>query len=118
VRIYFAGPLFTPYERAYIDECAARLRSDGHDVFVPHEHELATRETSPDAIFAKDIGGLGRAEAAAWSRRSTRCSSWWRPGPEPAEPAPPAAPGEGLPQKTPVAVNPGLAGQEERCSIS
>ncbi len=41
MRIYFAGPLFTPYERGYIDECAAQLRADGFEVFVPHEHELA-----------------------------------------------------------------------------
>ena len=42
LRIYFAGPLFTPYERSFIDECAAALRADGFEVFVPHEHELAT----------------------------------------------------------------------------
>ena len=29
MRVYFAGPLFTPYERSYIDECVARLRSAG-----------------------------------------------------------------------------------------
>ena len=39
MRIYLAGPLFTPYERRYIDECASILRADGFDVFVPHEHE-------------------------------------------------------------------------------
>jgi nucleoside 2-deoxyribosyltransferase len=63
VKIYFAGPLFTPYERGYIDECAARLRGDGFEVFVPHEHELAQAETRPDWIFAKDMDGLGPADA-------------------------------------------------------
>jgi nucleoside 2-deoxyribosyltransferase len=63
VKIYFAGPLFTPYERDFIDECAARLRADGFEVFVPHEHELAQAETKPDWIFAKDMAGLGPAEA-------------------------------------------------------
>jgi nucleoside 2-deoxyribosyltransferase len=63
VKIYFAGPLFTPYERGYIDECAVRLRADGFEVFVPHEHELAQAETKPDWIFAKDMAGLGPAEA-------------------------------------------------------
>jgi nucleoside 2-deoxyribosyltransferase len=63
MRIYFAGPLFTPYERGYIDECAARLRADGFDVFVPHEHELAQSETTPEWIFAKDLEGLGPADA-------------------------------------------------------
>ena len=28
MKIYFAGPLFTPYERSFIDECAAALRAD------------------------------------------------------------------------------------------
>ena len=63
MRIYFAGPLFTPYERGFIDECAARLRGEGHDVFVPHEHELALKRTSPATIFAKDWDGLAGADA-------------------------------------------------------
>jgi hypothetical protein len=64
VRIYFAGPLFTPYERSYIDECAALLRADGFDVFVPHEHELALGDAvSPAEIFAKDRPGIETANA-------------------------------------------------------
>ena len=63
MKIYFAGPLFTPYERAYIDECAGQLRADGFDVFVPHEHELAQSDTTGTVIFAKDMGGLGPADA-------------------------------------------------------
>jgi nucleoside 2-deoxyribosyltransferase len=63
VRIYFAGPLFTPYERGFIDECAARLRGEGFDVFVPHEHELAQTDTTPAWIFEKDMQGLGPADA-------------------------------------------------------
>jgi nucleoside 2-deoxyribosyltransferase len=63
LRIYFAGPLFTPYERGYIDECAAALRADGFEVFVPHEHELAQSDTIPGWIFSKDMDGLGPANA-------------------------------------------------------
>ncbi|MEW6227233.1 MAG: nucleoside 2-deoxyribosyltransferase [Bacillota bacterium] len=37
IRIYFAGPLFTTYERKFIDECTAKLRAEGFEVFVPHE---------------------------------------------------------------------------------
>ena len=37
IRIYFAGALFTSYERRFIDECAAKLRKEGFQVFVPHE---------------------------------------------------------------------------------
>jgi nucleoside 2-deoxyribosyltransferase len=40
MKIYFAGPLFTPYERSYIDQCAKRMRDAGMEVFVPHEIAL------------------------------------------------------------------------------
>jgi len=64
MKIYFAGPLFTPYERGFIDECAAQLRAAGLDVFVPHEHELALDGTvTAERIFAKDWTGLTEANA-------------------------------------------------------
>jgi len=63
VWVYFAGPLFTPYERSFIDECAARLRADGIDVFVPHENARAAGDTSAATIFAKDWRGLAEADA-------------------------------------------------------
>jgi hypothetical protein len=63
VRVYLAGPLFTPYERSFIDECAARLRADGIDVFVPHENTLAAGDTSASTIFTKDWQGLSDADA-------------------------------------------------------
>ena len=63
MRIYLAGPLFTPYERSYLDECAARLRADGFEVFVPHEHALALADTAADVIFTKDWDGLHAADA-------------------------------------------------------
>ena len=63
MRVYFAGPLFTPYERSFIDECASRLRAEGIDVFVPHENALADGDTSAAAIFAKDWQGLSEADA-------------------------------------------------------
>ena len=64
MKIYFAGPLFTPAERGFIDECAAQLRAAGFDVFVPHEHELALDGTvTAERIFAKDWGALSEADA-------------------------------------------------------
>ena len=63
MRVYFAGPLFTPYERSYIDGCAARLRAEGIEVFVPHENALAAGDTSAATIFAKDWKGLSEANA-------------------------------------------------------
>ena len=64
LRIYFAGPLFTPYERSFIDECAGALRADGFEVFVPHEHELATDlDVTAAWIFAQDRPAIERADA-------------------------------------------------------
>lgn len=63
MRVYFAGPLFTPYERSFIDGCASRLRAEGIDVFVPHENVLASGDTSPATIFEKDWNGLSESDA-------------------------------------------------------
>jgi nucleoside 2-deoxyribosyltransferase len=63
VWVYFAGPLFTTYERSFIDECAARLRAEGIEVFVPHENALAAGDTSAATIFQKDWDGLAHANA-------------------------------------------------------
>ena len=63
--VYLAGPLFTPYERGYIDECAAALRAGGFEVFVPHENVLATAESglTADYVFQVDLQGLVDADA-------------------------------------------------------
>jgi nucleoside 2-deoxyribosyltransferase len=63
VRVYFAGPLFTPYERRFIDECAARLRDAGITVFVPHEEVVAGAATTGAEIFAVDYEGVRSANA-------------------------------------------------------
>jgi nucleoside 2-deoxyribosyltransferase len=64
VKVYFAGPLFTPYERGFIDECAVQLRAAGFDVFVPHEHVLALDSTvTAERVFAKDWAALSEANA-------------------------------------------------------
>ena len=63
LNIYFAGPLFTPYERSFIDDCADALRADGFEVFVPHEHELTGDVDVTAWIFAKDRPGIERADA-------------------------------------------------------
>jgi nucleoside 2-deoxyribosyltransferase len=38
MKIYFAGPLFTPYVRDFISRHAQILRDHGIDPFVPHEN--------------------------------------------------------------------------------
>lgn len=63
MRIYLAGSIFTPYERAFLDDCATRLRAEGFDVFVPHHHGLVGIDATPAAVFALDAGGVESADA-------------------------------------------------------
>lgn len=63
MQIYFAGPLFTPYERDFIAENAARIRAAGIDVFVPHEQSLPEGQVTAEAVFKKDGEGLFPANA-------------------------------------------------------
>ena len=64
MRIYLAGSIFTPYERAFLDDCAARLRAEGFDVFVPHEQtHLVGVDVTAEAVFAADAGGVETADA-------------------------------------------------------
>ncbi|KPL80915.1 nucleoside 2-deoxyribosyltransferase [Levilinea saccharolytica] len=60
MKIYFAGPLFTPYVRKFIAEHAQILRENGIDPFVPHEkfNNMISRE-QVDAVIA---AGKIRAE--------------------------------------------------------
>jgi nucleoside 2-deoxyribosyltransferase len=63
MRIYLAGSIFTPYERAFLDDCASRLRAEGFDVFVPHEQGLIGLDATAEAVFAVDAGGVESADA-------------------------------------------------------
>ncbi len=60
MKIYLAGPLFTTPERDFNAQLATRLRSAGHDVFVPQDHPAS--DGSAAAIFRKDLAGLEWAE--------------------------------------------------------
>jgi nucleoside 2-deoxyribosyltransferase len=64
MHIYLAGSIFTPYERAFLDDCAARLRAEGFDVFVPHEQtHLVGVDVTAEAVFEADAGGVEWADA-------------------------------------------------------
>jgi nucleoside 2-deoxyribosyltransferase len=63
MRIYLAASMFTPYERSFLDDCAGRLRAEGFEVFVPHEHGLVGRDATPEAVFAVDAAGVESADA-------------------------------------------------------
>jgi hypothetical protein len=67
MRIYVAGPLFSEAERAWLDETAARLRAEGFDCFVPHEHFDALAELTPAEVYRVDGAGLRAANVLlAW----------------------------------------------------
>ena len=67
MRIYVAGPLFSQAERDWLDVLAARLRREGLDPFVPHEHFDALTELTPDEVYRVDGEGLRASNALlAW----------------------------------------------------
>ncbi len=65
MKIYFAGPLFTTYERDYISASAQKLRAAGIDVFVPHEGDQEPDDGRSRAklIYDNDFGGVAGANA-------------------------------------------------------
>lgn len=63
MRVYLAGSIFTPYERAFLSECAERLRAEGFAVFVPHEQGLMGVDVTAEAVFAVDAAGVESADA-------------------------------------------------------
>lgn len=60
MRLYIAGPLFTPYHRAFHAENVRRLREAGHECFVPQEQEHNAHESSsvPQQVFEVDLAGV------------------------------------------------------------
>jgi hypothetical protein len=68
VLVYLAGPLFSDAERAFLADCAARVRAAGLECFVPHEQEPQLAEFTPRSVFDLDYGqGVARAHAlVAW----------------------------------------------------
>jgi hypothetical protein len=65
MKLYVAGPLFTPGERTYLEQLADRLETAGHDCFVPHRETIESFDA--ETIFAVDSAGLHDADAVvAW----------------------------------------------------
>ena len=67
MRVYVAGPLFSEAERAWLDALASRLRAEGFECFVPHEHFDEAPEPTSAAIYRIDAEGLRSCDAlVAW----------------------------------------------------
>lgn len=65
MRLYIAGPLFSPYHRNNIALHVKELRSLGHECFVPQEqeHNTQTSASIPAEVFRVDLAGLQWADA-------------------------------------------------------
>lgn len=65
MRLYIAGPLFTPYHRAFHAENVRRLREAGHECFVPQEqeHNAHRSKSIPERVFQVDLSGVRWANA-------------------------------------------------------
>ena len=64
MRLYIAGPLFTPYHRADIAAHVQQLRTLGHECCVPQEkeHNSDTSTSLPAQVFSVDLAGLRWAD--------------------------------------------------------
>jgi len=67
LRLYIAGPLFSEAERSWLDLLAARLRGEGFECFVPHEHFAELADVTVEDVYRVDTEGLRSANAlVAW----------------------------------------------------
>lgn len=63
MNIYLASPLFTGYEREKVREWATALRLNGHEVYVPMEHQIEnawnySNHTWAEMVFSEDIEAI------------------------------------------------------------
>ena len=79
MKIYFAGPLFTPYVRQFISEHAQILRENGIEPFVPHEQPFAAlshikveKLISDGLVRREELAGKPEAEAVMEMIRAGR----------------------------------------------
>ncbi len=65
MKLYLAGPMFTPAERDHLEALADRLEAAGHECFVPHRQKFAPLDAV--TVFAVDGEGLRQADVVvAW----------------------------------------------------
>src|SRR3954451_10069717 len=67
MRLYVAGPLLSQAERAWLDDLAARLRTEGFECFVPHENFPELADVTLEEVYRIDSEGLRSSNAlVAW----------------------------------------------------
>jgi hypothetical protein len=75
MKIYLAGPLFSNAERALLDTVAARLRSEGFEVFVPHEQFAEQKFMRSDGGSAKESAIPSSARERRRVKHATPCAA-------------------------------------------
>lgn len=55
MKIYLASPLFTECEKRNVGDYAAHLRSQGHEVYVPMEHQIEDAWSIPNHVWARMV---------------------------------------------------------------
>lgn len=68
LKVYLAGPLFSPSDRDFLDECARRLAEAGLDCFVPHQAARGLDPLTAARVFDLDLrqGLLESNAVLAW----------------------------------------------------
>lgn len=62
MKIYIASDLFSKQRKDYINIVAKVLRTKGHEVFVPHEHQIENAHKLPNNEWAKLVFDIDLAE--------------------------------------------------------
>lgn len=67
MKIYLASPLFNVQQKARINKVVQTLRSAGHEVYSPMEHEIPNAWNMPNhewaqAVYEEDVKNLNKAD--------------------------------------------------------
>lgn len=80
MRIYMAGAMFTEADKEYNLRLAARLRSEGFEVYCPNESEPINDKTRTDVtgamIYNYDIGELEASQVVLFQVSEDSGSNW------------------------------------------
>lgn len=84
MKVYLASPFFNEDELTIYREVISKLRLEGHEVFVPQEHDIPNGWSLPnrkwgEAVFLTDICGIKDCECVVvlnWGMYSDSGTAW------------------------------------------
>lgn len=67
MRIYLASPWFTPRENTIYEAVIKKIRSQGHELYVPRECQIENADELPNSVwgmkvFQKDVEEIDKAD--------------------------------------------------------